>query len=371
MAGYLTSYGKQLNLGYNMETTDLQPKANIFRILLFVGLSIISITIILILTVNEQTIRTLSNFSITSLMLLLGVWLVLIVSDSLSLMSFVRGTGEKLSFLKCVKTVTIRIFFNVITPFTAGGQPVIVYALKSEGISAGKGSSIVITKVLTFAIFYQAGALTAFFVLFNNYRNEPLVALFFGLGGFIYLSIILLLIFSLINQSFLIFFVNISARILSFFKIVKEKKEYKKKAVREAHLARKSFREFFRKHKLYFFQGVLFNAVMYICQVMLLHFVLIAIGVNIDFLQGFILSALILFLVAFMPTPGSVGIGDLVFVVILKGVVETYMLGIALIIWRFFYQYLGAIIGIVSSSQIMSRMISRIKKKKKAEENAA
>lgn len=352
-----------------MKTTELRPKANIFRILLFIGISIITITVILILTVNEQTVKTLSNFSITSLLYLFGIWLVLIISDSLSLMSFVHGTGERLSFLKCIKTVTIRVFFNVITPFTAGGQPVIVYALKSEGIAAGKGSSIIITKVLTFAIFYQTGALAAFFVLFNNYRDKPIVAFIFGLGGLVYLSIIIFLILSLINQSFLIFFVRNSARLLYFLRIIKDKKQYKKKAVREAHLARKSFREFFRKHKFSFFMGVMFNAVMYICQVLLLNFVLIAIGVEINFLHGFALSALILFLVAFMPTPGSAGIGEVIFVLILKGVVETYMLGIALVIWKFFYQYLSAIIGITASSHIMSNIISRVKKKKKIEEN--
>lgn len=349
-----------------MKTTELhRPKSGKFKVFLFIGLSVISISIILAITVKEDTLTRLAHFRFEHLMAIILVWLLLIVSDVLSMMSFTRGTGEKLSFFRGVKVVTIRTFFNVITPFTAGGQPVVIYALKHEGVPAGKGSSIVITKILTFAIFYQTGAIIAFILLFDRYKNNTLVSILFAVFGFLYLALIVLMILSLLSQSFLIFFVNVSAKLLKALHIIKDKKKYKKSAIREAHLARKSFRQFFRKHKVSFFLGTFFNGIMYLCQVLLLYFVLRALNVDIPLWQGFVLSALILFLIAFLPTPGSAGLGEVFFILILKDVVDVSIIGVAVLIWRFFYQYLSAIIGAISSSTIMSNVLDGIRGRKK------
>ncbi|MBN1647777.1 MAG: flippase-like domain-containing protein [Spirochaetales bacterium] len=348
-----------------IKTGELKSGSNTPRVLLFIGLSIVSIAVILLLTVNDQTIKTLATFSTANLCMLVGVWFCLVMSDSLSMMAFTRGTGEKLSLIKAIKVVTIRTFFNVITPFTAGGQPVIIFALTHEKVPAGKASSIIITKVLTFAIFYQTGAALAFVLLFNNYRDNIAVSIFFGIAGTLYMTLIILMVLALLSQSFLIAFVRISAKVLFKLRIVKDMDIYKKAAIRETHLARKSFRQFFRKHKISFFIGSFFNGIMYICQVLLLYFVLRSLGVEISIWTGFMLSALILFLIAFAPTPGSAGLGEIVFVLILKNAVEPYILGIAVIIWRFFYQYLNAIIGAISSSTIMSKMLVKIKKRTK------
>ena len=69
----------------------------------------------------------------------------------------------------------------------------------------------------------------------------------------------------------------------------------------------------------------------------------------------------------FMPTPGAIGFGDAFFLLLYANVIPTYMLGIALILWRIFYHYLSSIFGAISSSQYLGGMIlGRSGKKKSA-----
>ena len=45
------------------------------------------------------------------------------------------------------------------------------------------------------------------------------------------------------------------------------------------------------------------------------------------------------------PTPGGSGVGEVGAVAIFQGIIPTAILGLFVILWRFFSQYLGATIG--------------------------
>jgi uncharacterized membrane protein YbhN (UPF0104 family) len=66
---------------------------------------------------------------------------------------------------------------------------------------------------------------------------------------------------------------------------------------------------------------------------------------------------MLLFLITFMPTPGAIGLGEAIFLLLFSKTVPSYMLGIAIVLWRFFFHYLSAILGAISSSKYMSDLI--------------
>ena len=67
---------------------------------------------------------------------------------------------EKLSLKEAIKHKIITQFFNGITPFSSGGQPMEIYMLTQHGISSSKATSIIIQNF----IFYQT-ALVIFGIL--------------------------------------------------------------------------------------------------------------------------------------------------------------------------------------------------------------
>ena len=83
---------------------------------------------------------------------------------------------------------------------------------------------------------------------------------------------------------------------------------------------------------------------------------------TIPLLAGFVLSTLLLFLLSFMPTPGASGLGEILFVVLFDQAVSNHVLGLGVIMWRFFFNYSGAMIGAVVSAKSFTGI--RVKKRR-------
>ncbi len=291
------------------------------------------------------------------LLLLAGIWLFMLTMDAASLILLTRGADEKIRLWEAYKIATIRTFFNVITPFSVGGQPLMVYTLKKEGIPVGKGSSIVVMKLMIMAAFKQLGGIVTF-VFFHRYiSNIPNLNRTFFITGILFVIIFCALVVLLLNPRLLIPFIVKVGSLLHRLKLLKEVNVFQKKVVQEVGHARKIFKQFFGHHVDFFIGGILTSGLMYFAQVVMLWVTLQGLGVQLSFIEGVTLGTLIIFLLSFMPTPGSAGLGEAIFVIILAGTVPKYLLGIAVILWRTFYHYLTAFCGSIFSVKYLSNIL--------------
>jgi glycosyltransferase 2 family protein len=327
------------------------------RILILVTASVVSIAAILYFTVDERTGDALADIRPMYLVALFGCWMALLLFDAGAIVLYTRGTDERIKYFPALKTTTVRIFFNIITPFAFGGQPFSVVSLRQEGIPAGKGSSIVIVKLMTLAVFTQVGALLSF-VLFND-RISNIYALnkVFMISGIVGGGAILLLTLSFLYPQILVKTITTLGKLLHLVHIVKDLRKLRQWAIHQAVAARRSFKRYFSHHILYFIGGTLCNGMVYAIQVSMLWLILLGLGINVTFLTGIVLASMLLFLITFMPTPGAIGLGEAIFLLLFSKTVPSYMLGIAIVLWRFFFHYLSAILGAITSSKYMSDLI--------------
>lgn len=333
-----------------------KPK-QLLRLFLFVGLSAFSIGLILYLTSNRQTLRALSGINPYYLMAMGLLWLFSLGADSISVLLFICGVDERISFWESLKTVFIRIFFNLITPFTAGGQAVIVYTLSKNGIPPGKSSSVVVTKLMSVAFFGQLGGITAFIIFHQQITTITAINTAILVTALFFLAVLGIVIFFFIKPSILIPLATLLIRLLHRLKLVKDIRKIRHKMFGEIRLARTSLKRYF-SHHFGFFAGAVINCLLQYCaEVTLLWVVLRAFGIELPFLEGAALSALIIMLLGLMPTPGNAGLGEVVFIVILAGTMPKYLLGISVLVWRLFYRYLSGIIGALISAQTFSRLL--------------
>jgi uncharacterized protein (TIRG00374 family) len=148
------------------------------------------------------------------------------------------------------------------------------------------------------------------------------------------------------------------SNLLYRWKIIKSKKRrFLQQLVHETNLARSSFRRYFGRHVVSFVLGTLTIGIMYFVEAITLWVIFIGLGVRLPFATGITLGALFLFLLPFLPTPGAAGLGEAFFVVLFSGIVPYYLLGVAVLLWRFFYNYLTALAGALFSSRHFSRVI--------------
>ena len=327
------------------------------RILILVTASVLSIAAILYFTVDERTRDALSDVKPVFLIALFGCWLTLLVFDAGASVFYTKGTDEKIGFFPALRTTTIRIFFNIITPFAFGGQPFSVVSLHKEGISSGKGSSIVITKLMTLAIFTQVGALLSFLFYNDRITNIAVLNKVFMVSGLVGTGAILLLTFGFLYPQLLVKTITTIGKLLHSLRLVKDTSKIRRIAIQQTCSARRSFKRYFSHHIVFFMSGTACNGMVYVAQLIMLWLILLGLGIQVTFITGIVLASMLIFLITFMPTPGAVGFGEAIFLLLFAKTIPSYMLGIAIVLWRFFFHYLSAILGAISSSKYMSDLL--------------
>ena len=215
----------------------------------------------------------------------------------------------------------------------------------------------VVFKLVTLSIVVQLGALISFTLYHRQIETMGFVRIFFLIASFVGAAVTALIIIGFRYPKLLIRGLTWIGQLLHSVRLLKSSENLKLRIIREAALARKSFRLYFSKHFIYFLLGTGFNCVTYVGQLLLLYAVLRGLGIEVPLSDSLVLGAILLFLIMFMLTPGAIGFAEAFFLILYARVVPIYLLGVALILWRFFYHYLSALFGAVSSSQYVTGLI--------------
>ena len=327
------------------------------RIIIFVALSALTIGLVLYFTVNKQTITALRHFDVGYMLVLLGIWAVAFSMDAVSFILYTRGTDAHLSVGASFKAAAYRIFFNLITPFSFGGQPFVIYYLQKEGVPPGKGSSIVMVKLIIISGWVLAGAAAGFIFFHNHITKVTALNTLFLVTGILQVVFIALIIVGLSKPRIMVKIITAVGDLFGRFHLIKNKGRLRHQIIHEAYLAKKSFQAYFRGHFLSFALGTLAIGIMYCVEVVTLWVIFLGLGVDLPFATGIAIGALLLFLLPVLPTPGAAGLGEALFILLFAGLVPYYLLGIAVVLWRFFYNYLTAMTGAIFSSRLFSKII--------------
>ncbi len=101
---------------------------------------------------------------------------------------------------------------------------------------------------------------------------------------------------------------------------------------------------FFKNPKSLIF-SLLCAFVSFLSLVLIIPFLYIGLGINVQFFKIFALSTVIYFLVLFSPSPGAIGVAEGVSAIILAKTSNTEILPVLILLWRFFSFYVLAFTG--------------------------
>lgn len=165
--------------------------------------------------------------SVNSFYLIAGLALMFmfIIFEALSIKILLKSFNYRVPFLKCIKYAFIGFYFSSITP-TSFGQPAQVYYMKKDGIEIGESS----LSILIITISYQVAIILLGIIMFSV--RTKLITENFGIMKFLVIfglimnfSIIVIFIFTALQNNFLKRVINGSIRFLSKLKIVKNPEE--------------------------------------------------------------------------------------------------------------------------------------------------
>lgn len=260
---------------------------------------------------------------------------------------------KQISLKEAIKHNVITQFFNGITPFSSGGQPMEIYMLTEHGISGAKATTITIQNF----IFYQVALVlygllaVTYNAIFHIFPKVPLLGKLTLIGFLINTLVAIALFVITFSPKFTKKVTNIIIKLLVKLKIIKDEKKTAEKwnlKLEEFHSSAKVL----RKRKLLFIEGVIINLISLTCLYIVPLFIVYSLHnyTSLNIADTLTSSAYVLIIGAFVPIPGASGGIEYGFLKFFGNFITGTNLSAILIIWRFITYYLGLIIGALAFS---------------------
>ena len=256
----------------------------------------------------------------------------------------ITNNKKKVSLMEAIKHNMIAQFFNGITPFSTGGQPMEIYMLTEHDISLANATSQTIQSF----IFYQIALVICgvFAVIYNFiFHIFPKVKMLQHLViiGFIIniaVAVGLLLISS--SKGIAKKISNVTIKIAKKFKKEVDEEEIRSK-FNDFHECGKAL----RKRKNLFVVGITLNIVSLLCLYSVPLFILYSMGdfSSLTMIDTITSSAYVYLIGAFVPIPGGSGGIEYGFTQFYGNFIPLAKISAVLLLWRFITYYLGMIIG--------------------------
>ena len=260
-----------------------------------------------------------------------------------------KEQNKEITFKSMFNQTLITQFFNGITPFSTGGQPMQVYMLRKSGLPVGKATSIIIQDFLMF----QLALITIGIVALVLNRILGIINISIALYSLIILGFVinigvgLCLLFISFSKRFNSFVGKLLIKIASKLKIVKDKEKTIDKLeekLEEFHDSAKIF----KKKKGLFARCYLYNllALFIFYTIPFVVFISLDPSCGITVVNSITSSAFVLLVGNFVPIPGGSGGIEYSFSTIFGGLLKNgTLVSTALLTWRVITYYLGVIIG--------------------------
>lgn len=269
---------------------------------------------------------------------------------------------KKKKFKLAMKTAVFGKYYDNITPFASGGQPMQMYYLNKGGIPLGIAGSLPIVGFFFVQLAFVAFCLIAF--IFNGQVTDNIGLKIMAYVGSFFAIIIpfCLVLFSLIPNIFIKiagFFIAIASKI----KLIRNKEKVKAKIEKTLNDYRQSIKTTITSKSVLFIQ--LFFSFLYqlsLCSIP--YFVLKASGTTVEWFDMFCLCIIVYAAISFIPTPGNSGAAEISFGILFTTLSQGAIFW-AMALWRFASYYCVLLIGICFL--VLEMLINRVRAKKNQE----
>jgi len=266
--------------------------------------------------------------------------------DILRVQMLSKAAGRWMPFRSSAEFNLGGLFLGAVTPFQSGGIPLQLFILRRLGLSIGAGGAVIAFRgILTGIIFVLV--LPVMVLFFREFLVSSVVR---SLGKYLmvlYSVMLLLLFFALIRPG------EMKRRLLSFDALLRRRRIVRTDRFERLYgLLFEQIEEFRNCSRGYFRskRGLLSAAFLasvggVVLSSLIAPAILYGLGQAPSVLACLMLATLLIYILAFVPTPGASGFAEVGAYSLFLLVADKGTLGIFVLLWRFFTLYLGAFLG--------------------------
>lgn len=321
---------------------------------LMIGLaiSIVSALLILIFTVDSETINCLRRIQPIYLFIAIGVHVLSWFVWGLRMKLLTESLGGKISLWRSTEIVISNLLAAAVTPSHAGGEPVRIHLLSRNGITIGDSTAVVFGERLLDALLLGLAAPIALFVFKDLMRHNLPLSITFALAGVLFCAVFSLTVYAMYRPDDVKSLVSRIKAIIPKFtsKSVDHIIERINDEIDHFH---DSLWTFTREGRVALSLAMVCTIAFWLLEFMIPSLILLGLGADPIWLFS-IMAQFVLMVIVMLPiTPGSSGIVELGILALYTTFVRSSILGIFVVGWRAMTYYLNIVVGGIISLKIL------------------
>jgi len=313
------------------------------------SLSIAAALFVFFRNFNEDTLESLFKVRIEYLLVAALMVFIRWIIEGLRIRLLVGTLSSEgnISLFEAVQVYLMTFFFASVTPMSVGEWPAHIYALSRHGLSLGESTAVAVTRAFLSRVFFTAAA-ALFLIIFRG----SLVPTFLN-RVFVYavaVSVItLMVLFLILWKPVFIKWALQKAASLYWCKYLLSKKPggqriylFLVQEIRDFLNSTRSLHRFKLGNLLLI---ILLTAAFWCCFFSIAPVILLGLNRPAPYLQSLIWQIVIQMIVVYVPIPGGSGVAELGLASLFIYFVPSSVLGIFVMVWRFFTYYVLLFFG--------------------------
>lgn len=296
----------------------------------------------------EQSLSVLSSANVFWLILCFLAYVIYFLLETLVLRDIINQSKKDYKFKSAFKLYLMTKFFNGITPFSSGGQPLQIYELKKEGVRVTDGTTIIIKHFIIFQTAIDILALVGliFNTIFDVIHCEPFLNYLLVIGfviNFGLLSLVYFLSYNIkISQKIITAIINFLAKL----KLVKDQDKKIEQFCNSCTDYSDSYHTLISNKKKFFkLLGIEILALLFMFILPIFVFKSLGYTVTLNIFVFLVIAIYVFFVGSYVPIPGGTGGMEYAFIGFFSYYISNKYLTTAVILWRTIDYYLPVIIG--------------------------
>jgi uncharacterized protein (TIRG00374 family) len=331
-------------------------KSQVKWLYISIGFSLLVLVIILLLTVNENTVQYLKEINPFFLLLAFLIHVLSMCFWALRIQKMTGSLGYRIGFFYSLNLVFANLLLAAITPSQAGGEPVRIHELYRADVPLGDATAIVIMERVLDGIVLAFLAAFAMIVLADLWKSLGVISQVMVLITWIFVIGCLLLFYLAIKRPDNV--KNVVNYIAGFFTRgweITRVEELIMRADKEIDNFNEAVIKFVKSAKGGLLWGLLFTLLYWISEIFIASLILLGLGQQPLILESFVIQLILAILMMLPLTPGSSGIAEVGATSLYALFIPASIVGIFVVIWRMVLFYFNIALGILSSIIIVRR----------------
>jgi uncharacterized protein (TIRG00374 family) len=325
-----------------------------------VGFSILVLVVILIFTINENTITYVSKINPWFLLLAFLTHVLTMCFWACRVQKMTLSLGYRIGFFYSLNLVFANLLAAAVTPAQAGGEPVRIHELYKADVPLGDATAIVIMERVLDGIALAILAAFSMIVLTDQWKSLGTVSEVMVFVTWIFVAGCLFLFYLAIRRPDVV--KRVVKRCTIWFTKTWENRRVEELLVRadkEIDNFQSATIRFVHTAKRGLFWGMLFTLLYWVSEIVTASLILVGLGQPPLILESFVIQLILAILMMMPLTPGSSGIAEVGATSMYALFIPASIVGVFVVIWRIVLYYFNIALGILSSLIIVRREAQR------------